>query len=505
MFKLFKTRLAAKTAQAELELHSITLAAKQLSEANVYAQPDPDEADWQTIGTVSDGRDLTEQQMKTSRSQSRKFFRFNPHGKSIIRNMCKFVIGRGVKFITLDTESGRKKKVNKVWARFVEINKWLLRQKEIVTRGFRDGEVFLRYFPLKNKDSGYLAFRFIDPDSIANPPQATMQVDQDNKTKRGTILTYGIEHNVNDVEDIQWYWIDGKEVKAEEIIHIKLLADSDQKRGVPFMESVLEDIKNYRNWLKDRIVLNKIRTAIALIRKIPAGVGTPTQINSIRDQNSASIRNVKSSKVQAFEPGTILTTRGIEYEYLTPNLEARDSAQDGRNILLNVAAGVGMPEYMVTADSSNANYSSTMVAESPAVKEFEDWQDFFSVFFQTIWKLQMEHAKKKGILPASTDTDCKVEFPTLVMRDLQKEARAYSLMRDKGVISIKTWRGKAGLDDKIENENMEDEDTGETKVSKLIPDPNKEPAGGKEPTKKPDKGDDDDEPTGGKDKPADNK
>ena len=501
MIKLIKARLAAKTAQAELELHSITLAANQLSEANVYAQADPDEADWQTVGTVSDGKDLTEQQMKTSRGQSRKFFRFNPHGKSIIRNMAKFVIGRGVKFITLDTESGRKKKINKVWGKFVEINKWLLRQKEIVTRGFRDGEVFLRYFPLSGKDSGYLAFRFIDPDTVANPPNATMNVDSNNKTSRGTILTYGIEHNAEDIEDIKWYWVDNKPVKADEIIHIKLLADSDQKRGVPYMESVLEDIKNYRNWLKDRIVLNKIRTAIALIRKIPAGVGTPTQINSIRDQNSASIHNVKSSKVQAFEPGTILTTRGIEYEYLTPNLEARDSAQDGRNILLNVAAGVGMPEYMVTADSSNANYSSTMVAESPAVKEFEDWQDFFAVFFQAIYKLQMEHAKKKRILPAGSNTDCKVEFPTLVMRDLQKEARAYSLMRDKGVISIKTWRGKAGLDDQIENENMADEDTGETVVSKLAVPPEPEPVEPEEP----DKGDDDDEPKGGKDKPADNK
>lgn len=504
MIKYIRSKLATKTAQAELELESLKLASQQLAEATVYAKADPDEDDWVTLGGVSDGKELTEDEMKTSRKQSRKFFRFNPHGKSIIRNMCKFVIGRGVKFITNDTETGRKKKINKVWKQFVKLNKWLLRQKELVTRAFRDGEVFIRIFPLKGKDVGYLALRFIDPESVFNPTKNQIKVDADNKTDRDTILTYGIEHNKDDVEDIKWYWVDEKPVSANEIIHIKLLSDSDQKRGIPYMEAVLEDIQNYRKWLKDRIILNKIRTAIALIRKIPSGVGTPTQIDGIKGQNTASIRNVKSSKVQAFEPGTILTTRGIEYDYLTPNLEARDSAQDGRNILLNVAAGACLPEYMVTADSSNANYSSTMVSESPAVKEFEDWQDFFSVFFQMIWERQMTHAQKQNKIPQGADTTCTVEFPTLVMRDVQKEARAYSLMREKGVISIKTWRGKAGLDHEIENENMGDEDSGDTVVSKLIPDPNA--TGGEEPPAKEPKGDDDSgKNNSGKDKPADTK
>ena len=33
-----------------------------------------------------------------------------------------------------------------------------------------------------------------------------------------------------------------------------------------------------------------------------------------------------------------------------------------------------MPEYMLSGDASNANFSSTMVAEGPAVKTFEEMQ-----------------------------------------------------------------------------------------------------------------------------------
>ena len=33
-----------------------------------------------------------------------------------------------------------------------------------------------------------------------------------------------------------------------------------------------------------------------------------------------------------------------------------------------------MPEFMFTSDASNANYSSTLVAEGPAVKMFERLQ-----------------------------------------------------------------------------------------------------------------------------------
>ena len=39
-----------------------------------------------------------------------------------------------------------------------------------------------------------------------------------------------------------------------------------------------------------------------------------------------------------------------------------------------IGSALAMPEYMISGDSSNANYASTMVAEGPAVKTFEEMQ-----------------------------------------------------------------------------------------------------------------------------------
>ena len=76
-----------------------------------------------------------------------------------------------------------------------------------------------------------------------------------------------------------------------------------------------------------------------------------------------------------------------------------EGAGDGRHILLNIAAGSGLAEYMVTGDASNANYSSSMVAESPAVKEFEDIQDESKDAYIEIWDRVMENGMryKKGL------------------------------------------------------------------------------------------------------------
>ncbi len=68
-------------------------------------------------------------------------------------------------------------------------------------------------------------------------------------------------------------------------------------------------------------------------------------------------------------------------------------------LLLGVAAGVGLPEFMLTSDASNANYASTMVAEGPAVKLFQSEQQFFAREFTRLWRWVMEVAIELGYLP----------------------------------------------------------------------------------------------------------
>ena len=151
-------------------------------------------------------------------------------------------------------------------------------------------------------------------------------------------------------------------------------------------------IKKYGEWLEDRIVLNQVRSAIALVKTID---GNANMVESLRNAQQTEHKDADRYKQKAMKRGTVITaSKGITYEMLSPKINAPDVKDDGRAMLLAVAAGSGMPEMVVTADYSNANYSSTFVAQNPFVREIEDWQDFFKIFDKILFKAVIQNAKR---------------------------------------------------------------------------------------------------------------
>lgn len=380
-----------------------------------------------------------------------KFWMSNLYARAIVRNLSKFVLGRGPTVKSKD----KNKEVLKSWNKFVKTNKWQLKEKEIVKRVFRDGEIFIRKFNGGEGDT--LRIRFIRANNIKNPQDEA-------KMNSGEMVSFGIGTNSDDIEDIKTYYHcyknqSGDEVvnkiPADQIIHIKILADSDVKRGVSFLLIALGMIKKYADWLDDRIALNKIRSAIALIKKVSGNAATVT---SIRDNQRAENQDTDRNKQKAFPRATILTaSKGVEYDMLSPKINAPDVKDDGRAMLLAVAAGMGMPEMMLTADFSNANYSSSMVAQNPFVREIEDWQDFFLYYYQEIFAAVIAHDIEYNKLTEDTNDECTVEFPPLILADIEKNNKAREIQHKYKIISKKTWMLKEGLDPEEERRNIEEE------------------------------------------------
>ncbi|GAH57387.1 unnamed protein product, partial [marine sediment metagenome] len=130
---------------------------------------------------------------------------------------------------------------------------------------------------------------------------------------------------------------------------------------------------------------------------------------------------------------------------------ASDVSEDGRRILLQVAVGAGLAEYMVTGDASNANYASTMVAESPAVRTFQDWQKFFGDWFEKIFKRVMLKVLETGSKEIET---VQTEFPPLLHRDFKEETEAIGMQRDREIISMQSARGQLGLSHEEEEDRL---------------------------------------------------
>ena len=254
------------------------------------------------------------------------------------------------------------------WKDFEKRNKFAQRAKEIVLRAARDGDVFLRRFLLAN---GRIVVRFIEPAHVhGDGPGAGATIDDspDGAVEK-TVIAQGIEYLERDVETVVAYHVRQTltatpvRVPAEEIIHLKANADLNDLRGVPLLESVLPKITNYELWEQARVLLNRARTAVVLVRKITGATQTQAArvvAGRLPAGTSASGREIQTDsgrREAMFKPGTILTpSEGVDYEFKAPHLEARDAGEDGRRILLSIAAAMGIPEMLLTGAWANANF-----------------------------------------------------------------------------------------------------------------------------------------------------
>mgnify|MGYP003348257532 CR=1 FL=1 len=129
--------------------------------------------------------------------------------------------------------------------------------------------------------------------------------------------------------------------------------------------------------------------------------------------------------------------------------------------IVTIAVRWNMPEYLISADSSNANYASSLVAESPFVKAREADQQFYKRHFRSLaWKVVQVafEAGRFARYGVSWDTLCslveiKLDAPAVATRDSLKLAQTQALQMRLGILSPETAATQAGLDYNAETRN----------------------------------------------------
>jgi capsid protein len=492
MFEGFK----ARRARYLLELRKTEIERQALESLSGYGAKsarrlkksleDDDENAWINLTKLS-SRLLSQEESEDLQEKANQLYNRNVHARNIIRLIVKYVVGRGFIITPKDKEV---EPLAEWWKEFWKVNQMDIRKKEIVRRTMRDGEVFIRKFKKRLDQFNMLILRFMDPMKV-KPPEV----------KEVANATHGIETDPDDIEDVKAYWYKDKRISADEVIHRKIHADSDMKRGRSHLEVVAKYCSMYGKWIDDRMKLNMVRSIVGLIRKVS---GTTTQAENIaKGYETSKLKNPDETYLARMPEGVsvITTNKGVDYDLKSPNLQAADSQHDGRNLLVAIAAGVGMPEFMVTSDASNANYASTLVSEAPGVMEFEDWQDFFELLFKDIFETAINVGVDTGAIPENiteevtkvdpetgevkTETvtreisrECDIVFPEIVHRDILKETQAYVLQSQNGWISDQTAQARLDLDPEEEEEKMrqkeeeegEPEDTPEDKAFEKVRD-----------------------------------
>lgn len=429
---------------------------------SLHDQLDPDMKGWHFaggVGATSDTLKAVEPaDLDTLRRESRKAYYRHPYGRNIVNSYVKFVIGKG---IIIDFQEKNKEAlvaIIKWWNKFKKVNKWFSLQREAVIRSLRDGEFFIRRFLVPGSPP---ILRFIDPENVSSTDLKAPDGIETDPDDVETVIAYHVQQGTRSIK-----------IPANEIIHFKMGVDRNVRRGRPLLESMLGYLTKYDKWLDARIVLNLVRTSFALVRHVK---GAPTNLATLRSSIASNKTSTnETDRAKMLRPGTIISaTPGVEYEMIGPNLEARDAAQDGRTILMALAAGSGLPDVFVTLDFAQANFASTVTAQNPAIRTFEEHQEIYSEPFSEMIMWCLEDGTAQGEIIVDANLDHVIAYPPLLKRDLLNEVSAWEKMMNLEIASPRTASLNLGLDPDQEQEFRSEDSNRPTKKAKGTPRPPK--------------------------------
>jgi hypothetical protein len=410
---------------------------------------DDDGSRWVSLGAAGEGRDCvgvayrTETELADIRTQCRALAVSNEYAINGHENRINYIVGYGHNYRAVPRKHTAAPvelaaEVQGMLDEFIRQNQWHRRQQELLLRLDRDGEALLRFFTASD---GTTRVRFVEPAQVSTPQDRASDPQH----------SFGIHTDRDDVETVFGYWIDGQYVEAGEIQHRKANVDQNVKRGLPLFYPVRKNLRRAEKLLRNMSVVAEIQSAIALIRRHRTGNRAAMQqfIQQQADGSTTAPGSTRPTPVKRYGPGTILDAHAdVDYEFPAAALDASSFVTVLQAELRAIAARLVMPEFMLTSDASNANFSSTMIAEGPAVRMFERWQKQLIDADLHVMRRVIDNAMSAGRLPQDAWPLIEIQAvaPSVHVRDRLQEAKQSEIEFAQGVLSRQTWCQRSGLD-----------------------------------------------------------
>ena len=395
-----------------------------------------------------------ELELRMARNLSRLLCKENPWAICGIENRINYSVGTGHTYQVI-AKKGQNidptiiAAVQKTLDAWTERNKWAAMQEDNLWRCDMDGECILRFFETNEG----LEVRYVEPWQLTTPA-AYMDPSH----------AWGVEVDIEDSQKIIAYWIDSKAVSPENVQHRKFNVRRNVRRGIPTFYPCRFHLRRAENLLKNMGLVAELQASIAIIRKWPSG-STGASMGAFQASASqASFTNSTTGERRNFEkfrPGTILDVKaGYDYDYPGAGIDASNYAECLQCELRSVSARLNMPEWMLTADASNANYASTMVSEGSSVKMFERLSAAIERDdLEIIWKaLRVAARKMNSVFPVEIldQLDITVGVPKIIARDRLQDVQADQIEMAMGILSPQTACSDNDRDYQQEMANMED-------------------------------------------------
>jgi hypothetical protein len=305
----------------------------------------------------------------------------NPLAYAVIEQGTNFVLGGGVRVVAADTRVQRA--IDRFWQD--EENRMDQRIYAIQTELALFGEQFIRCFV--DPTSGRTVIRQLDPLHIE-----------------------AIETDAQDVERPLRYLyrppgdpgapIEGEWIPAADVLHFAINKVSNATRGRSDLAPLLPWLRRYKDWLTDRVRLNRYKGAF--LYDVTVAAAQKDELDRLRAEHAAPP-----------EPGTVLFHNDAEvWRAVQPQIGADDVKDDGRALRLMIAVGAGVPEHYLS-EGGNANRATAAEMGLPAIKRFQRRQEYLRALIARLVERALLEQTRAGRLGPRLDRAFSVEFDEL--------------------------------------------------------------------------------------------
>lgn len=409
----------------------------------------------------------TEQELMMIRANARVIANANAYAVGVRENLLNYAIASGFGYEfkpkkKLEVPEDLCDSVCEWLEEFEEENDWDEWEEELYDRGVVEGEWFLRLFHV---GQGCVHVRAVETDQVTESghPQVAVQGHTDVSWSYGVLTPADDSQNVIGYNIRYWDKGQTEYIDADEIVHAKFNVHKNVKRGLSDFYPVDSDFPGAKKLMKNMRDGASLQAAIAWIEQFPEGTrkSTVEAINSGKvdfveiAKMIGSAGTTKTTNVRKYQSGTILQIADGK-EYQPPPMGA-ERAPHFVLILQAALRAIGirwsMPEYMMSGDASNANYSSTLVSESPFVRKITRSQGKTKKHYtKVIWRALEIAIASSTRFGDYTFEQIKAWFELIVTpvppetRDKTAETQRNQTLNMAGIISKKTWANREDVD-----------------------------------------------------------
>lgn len=341
--------------------------------------------------------------------QAKCFEIYNHYGiaKAAVNTFVSFVIGDGIKVDFEDEEA------QDVWDEFIERTHFDRDLGQYAMMLSVNGEFFFHLPPIAiDGEIGFTDLLSVDPGTVWE----VITVPKDIRKVKSYWVQYPTQYQLYTVPGVDFADYIIEQLPPEEVIHVKINVQANEKRGRSDLLASLSDLKRLQEITNYRGVKVINNAALVFDQKITG-----------QDTDVTTIANLPNSFLGPGSTYTHNESSELAIVESKATAEAKSGFHDEQ--LSQISAGVMTGPAEFIGGGSGSNRANALTKTEPSYKTFRQRQKKLEFTIKDIAKVVIDRWNKaKG---SSLDADCEVIFPEIAPEDRKDKLANIVLMESQ--------------------------------------------------------------------------